>query len=487
VRVKRGRAPAIAVLAASLVAVASCRAPTNVIVEVSTDVDCPDFKGATVAVGQLSTLENVPESTESISCASDQHVGSVVLVPSGNEDDGIAFRVVGGLGRDVESCTPPNYGPGCIVARRNLRYFPHESLKVLVRLEASCSGIPCDTTETCIGGNCYPATIGDPTQCEGSGCDDSAITNGNAATITKAPVRRLALDASYLYWGDRSNGNLMRQKKSLDVPAETLNTPAAGQAAAPNQIVLDGTDVWWGSFDGSLYHCPQTGCGGAPIQVAQLTDQTVNAIAINGDTVYFTTIVQEKGADAKGDFYYCSKSQGCPSLSQPNVFFESPGDPARLTMDATNIYWSYNPGPSDYGAGRVRFCPLSPLPCANPVDLAINQERPWGITVDSTTVYWVNYGTGEVRSCPISGCNQQPTLLASNQGTPFGITLDGTTLYWANGVATTGAVMKCQLPNCTPTVFAANQDTPWEVAIDETYVYWANDGTTGAGIYRAPK
>ena len=481
---KPARISAIALIGLVAIGIASCRAPTNVIVTVTTDMDCKDFKGATVTVGQLSSLESVPESTESTTCDANKRIGSVVLEPSAAEDGAIAFRVVGGLGRDVESCTPP-YGPGCIVSRRALKYFPHDSLRVNVRLESSCSGIPCGTTETCVGGACYPATI-DPSACKGAGCDDSVVTNGAPASFTSDPVRHLAIDDTYLYWGDRANGNLVRQRKDLGAAPQILDTPANGGNASPNGLVLVNGEIWWGSQEGGLYHCPIDGCpGNGPTQVAFLVNQTVESVAVAGNTVYFTTIVDEKGAGAKGDLYFCPVT-GCPDPSNPPIFYETPEDAARVVVDSNNVYWTRTDTVVANG-GAVRQCPLSQggTPCQAPTLLADNQYDPWGLWVDASTVYWVTHGDGQVLSCAIGGCNNQPTVLAQNQGHPYGMSVDGGTIYWAD--ETDGKILKCDIASCTPTLIADGQGLAWDVIADPSYVYWANGDFAQGGVFRLPK
>ena len=475
------RLSSVALLGVSALVIESCRAPTNVIVTVTTDMSCSDFKGATVAVGQLLALESTPESTESTTCDASKRIGSVVLEPSADEDGAIAFRVVGGLGRDVETCVPPDYGAGCIVARRALKYFPHDSLRVNLRLESSCAGIPCGTTETCVGGACYPATI-DPNACKGAGCDDSAVTNGKAAVITTAPVRRLVQNTDYIYWGDRNTGALMRQKKTLDVPPEQIAPPdSAGADGAPNGMFLAGSEIFWGSYDGGLYHCPRDGSG-TPVQLAQLDGQTVNAVVVSGDVVYFNTIYEEKSGT--GELYYCSIQNGCNTFTSPQHFFDpSDYDPARLAIDANNIYWTWL---SSSGDARVRYCPLSPQPCTNVVDLATGLGSPWGIVVDSTNAYWVDRTGASVNYCPLTGCSQ-PMTLATDQGTPLGLFVDGTTIYWTTGQTTPGQLLRCDVANCNPTVLADNQDQPWEPIVDDKYVYWCNDGSTLPGVFRLPK
>lgn len=84
-------------------------------------------------------------------------------------------------------------------------------------------------------------------------------------------------------------------------------------------------------------------------------------------------------------------------------------------------------------------CPAGPSPgCGGALcnyTLASGQGGPYGIAVDSTSVYWTNYAGGTVMKVSIGGGT--PTALASGQSLPPGIAVDSTRVYWTSG----GSVM----------------------------------------------
>jgi hypothetical protein len=75
------------------------------------------------------------------------------------------------------------------------------------------------------------------------------------------------------------------------------------------------------------------------------------------------------------------------------------------------------------------------------------------------------------------------TTLASGQTGPGAITMDATSVYWVNysdgSNSGGGSVMKMPLGGGTPTVLAAGQFRPNGMAVDATSVYWITEGSTG--------
>jgi hypothetical protein len=172
----RRAAIATAVVTALAGAHAACRPPTQITVEIFTDVRCSDLRGTSITVGSLDSLEARPPETTTLKCSDEGRIGSLVIVPRGDRDDEIAIRVVTAFAVDLSQCAGPTYGPGCIVARRSLRFVPNSSLQVPIKMNAVCRGIPCGAFDTCAGGGCVSAVIADPAVCESPvGCGEEAL------------------------------------------------------------------------------------------------------------------------------------------------------------------------------------------------------------------------------------------------------------------------------------------------------------------------
>ncbi|MBM4359312.1 MAG: hypothetical protein FJ096_14515 [Deltaproteobacteria bacterium] len=161
----------------------ACLAPTQIAVEVLTDLSCSDFKGATLLATKPASTDSLEPAIEVTSCTPTpdgrgSRTGSLVFVPSGETREALAIRVVGARAGKVSACVPPMYGDDCIVARRKLRYVPQRPLKLPILLRDACAGVACSVDSTCIDGTCRPAEIEGPARCgEGDGCDERALAS----------------------------------------------------------------------------------------------------------------------------------------------------------------------------------------------------------------------------------------------------------------------------------------------------------------------
>jgi alpha-tubulin suppressor-like RCC1 family protein len=132
-----------------LIGVVACRDPTQIELQVSTDV--PYAAGRTIAftmgpVGQTET--RAPNVVTDMSWGADGRVGSLVVTPSGDSDESVEVKVIMGVGRAPESCTIAN-STNCIITRRQLSFVPNRTLHLPIGLFALCEGVPCGANTTC--------------------------------------------------------------------------------------------------------------------------------------------------------------------------------------------------------------------------------------------------------------------------------------------------------------------------------------------------
>jgi hypothetical protein len=166
----------------------ACREPTQITLEVRTDLRCADRITSAIVVGTLAqtaeSLASRPPAVETTDCTEsgngEAFVGSLVVVPSGDDTGEVAIKVVAGVGIPPEDCTGPT-DKRCITARRVRKYVSSTKLVLPVLLADACRGVPCGADETCSRGRCVSV------RCEDEGtCDPPpASTDGG---VPDAPV-----------------------------------------------------------------------------------------------------------------------------------------------------------------------------------------------------------------------------------------------------------------------------------------------------------
>ncbi|HVY25261.1 MAG TPA: hypothetical protein VHB79_01865 [Polyangiaceae bacterium] len=140
----------------------ACRAPTEIRLEIRTNVPCTSkakgWRGVAVYAGSSGAEERGDAPVlVTHDCDADGRIGSLVLVPSGDKDEAVRIRVVAGVSDDPrlspEDCAARDYA-GCIVARRAVKYVAHESLELDIDLTNDCFNLGCDPEHTCSVGGC---------------------------------------------------------------------------------------------------------------------------------------------------------------------------------------------------------------------------------------------------------------------------------------------------------------------------------------------
>ncbi|MDI1483387.1 SBBP repeat-containing protein [Polyangium sp. y55x31] len=249
--VKQSRLLCAGLFALLFAAPLGCLDPTEVFVEISTNSSCGDLDSTGITAGLLGEIETRPYGTTTSLCENNGEVGSIVLLPpEGERKAPFAFKVVGSLGAPVErACVAPTYGPGCIVARRSMRFVPHNSFRVPVRLSQACAGVLCPEDETCVDGTCQSAAV------DAMDCEHDAEC-GPRAGITPAWQKRLggpgAQRARHLAQGD--DGTLVLTGDfdgTINLGGKDL-TSRGGHDVFIASYAQGGHHRWSASFGGSL-------------------------------------------------------------------------------------------------------------------------------------------------------------------------------------------------------------------------------------------
>lgn len=420
-------ARAVVLAALCLLPLASCRDATQITVDVTTDVKCPDVKGTSLTIGTLDGLDGRPATAQTTACTPGAvaRIGKIVVVPSGEKDDAVAVRVVLGFGRDPAECVAPTFGPGCIVARRSLRYVPHENLTLPIFMSAACNGVACGPTETCVRGACKPATIADPSLCtKAEGCGEEAL--GSVTTDAGA---------------------------SPDVAAPP---PCSAGAVCDVVSASDIVDVavaagalFWLDVRGNVTRAATDGTGARVIVRSEQVP--VAGLEADAANVYWTAKGQLRraaAADGASPSDVASAAAGCLRWMQTgkSMFVGEPGANGVRIVDVTS-------------GARIQAI--------------TNADAPWGAGGTSPRdVYYTNFNRGLIRHA--DGDRGVTDTIVTGQKNPRCLAVDGASLWWAN--SGDGSIMTATTLGQGVKRVAEGQTGAWGVAIDSTYLYWSWEG-----------
>jgi hypothetical protein len=165
-----------------------------------------------------------------------------------------------------------------------------------------------------------------------------------------------------------------------------------------------------------------------------------------------------------------------------------------VALTAKAVYWTTG--------GDVMSAPLDG---GTAVPVAVAQNVPGAMAIDSQSLYWVNVGSvyypvdpvespghnGSIVSVPLAGGT--PRVLASDQDSPLAIAVDDTAIYWTAGGVTTidggtsdGVVLSMPLGGGTPTLLVSGLGMPTAIAVHEGVVAFAAYTSSASAIGTVP-
>jgi hypothetical protein len=282
--------------------------------------------------------------------------------------------------------------------------------------------------------------------------------------------------------------------KSADCAAETgLTVLASGGWTTTSNLAVSATDVYWGSSTGAtspLVNVMKVSlCGGTVSTLASSEGIGADHIVLTSTDLYYSA---EEGSSNPSPPSYDNTIGSIPLSGGAPLVLGTGVIPEDFAISDSSIYW--------VSGGSVASVPIHggapnafstyPIPAVGPA-----------IAIDSTNVYWFDYGVygGEasatilVMRAPIGG--GMPAQVGVFTVGPDGQTgspivsiaaaADATSLYWTSNAYwatggptgfTTGTVMKMPLAGGSPITLASNQSNPSSIAVDGTNVYWTNTG-----------
>jgi hypothetical protein len=245
------------------------------------------------------------------------------------------------------------------------------------------------------------------------------------------------------------------KKDGANVTYLASGTSTAGFAAWG--LALDANFVYWVNTSAVL-RCAKTGCNNAPTKLTD-TNAAARYIAVDGTYAYYTE-------SSTMTLNRVAKGGGTATVFA--TFTEQPED---VVLDGAYLYIALDTSIARVAVadGTVQILVTTPQ---------INSTSHLTIALDR--VYFTEFGDpAPVDFVATSGADAGFGAVALNQSIPFGITNDTTDLYWVSMGLPTGAfgkILRCSKASCNPTPIATAQNVPKMIVTDGTAVYWTNNG-----------
>ncbi|MBK6692732.1 MAG: hypothetical protein IPG50_11060 [Myxococcales bacterium] len=221
----------------------ACLRPTQITLQLTTDVTCADLLSTSIYNGSASGADAIPfttttDCTEGVT----RTIGTLVLAPSGSKSDTVTVTIVAGVKVRSETCTSANNFRECIVARRKVRYSEHQPLEVSVFLANACRGIVCPDGQTCVPCEKEPCTVAATPLCAplaavdvcdqpGSNCAPAPapVSSGDGASDVPTPPVAPPRDAEVVIDAAGSDGGVSPFRLLVSSPEQVYGLGVEGQ------------------------------------------------------------------------------------------------------------------------------------------------------------------------------------------------------------------------------------------------------------------
>lgn len=431
-----------------LVSVA-CYGPTEVWIELTTDVGC---EGTTTAIyrdahqeASTAVIPGCPGSGGALT-GGEGNIGSVVFVPSGSRKGEASVKIVMGTDR-----VPPDRcgaeADKCIVATRSFSFVEHASLRVPIHLTKDCIGKSCADGTTCIGGG---ECVSDLLQCGAGECSLAGAGADAPGRVDASDPGEAGVDAAL----------------GPDVAFETC-APAGSRGLL---ATLKAMPRYSAALEGRVYFVDPGSPGKlrrvANDAVAGTTRDTetdaIAAFAARGENWYVAGAEENKLFTSLGDFdvaIFPAWIAPAPGGSSPIAVFDSGGKGVTVTpppVDEPRTFTTLVRGPVAADGTAV---------------YARQKDAISALTVDTGGEHAKELAFG-------SGGDQREVIFATN-----GMTGD----VFAAGVAlpadaaTRPQIVRLKSDGYVPV--AAPNETVTSFAVDDKDVYW----TGGTAVHRSPR
>ncbi|MFO0663474.1 MAG: hypothetical protein U0174_05955 [Polyangiaceae bacterium] len=198
----------------------ACQEPTQVRLQLWTDIPCKEFGGVAItsepsfdrAVQSVSTGTRIVRTS---TCGANGYIGDLFVYPENGTSEAAIVVRAGRAGVDPSLCKPPNYA-GCVVAKRQVAFLPNRTLDLAVWLYGDCIDVPCTDAPSA-------SPLGRATTCiPGKKCVD---------VLTSCVGAELACSIPNLPAGDVGDAGQAKDAAKVDAgkfppPCENVKAPA---------------------------------------------------------------------------------------------------------------------------------------------------------------------------------------------------------------------------------------------------------------------
>jgi hypothetical protein len=264
-------------------------------------------------------------------------------------------------------------------------------------------------------GTAYNAAGGTVMKCATTGCNNQPTLLASAQN----GIAGIAVDSSNVVWADVGN-NGYTDGAVFACPVSGCNGQPTQLAAggAPSAVFVDSTRAYWtadviyeGGLDSTVMACAVGGCSKQP---TQLTPFGYGVGAVDSTSLYL--------GGSGGGLMKCPLS-GCNG--QPTLVCAQGAFGTVAAVDALHVFFFTNAG--------LETCPIDAVDGQAITLVSMPNGTFGGTAADSTYVYWTDRETpGSVFKCAKVGCGGQPSVLATGQNRPEGIVVDSTSIFWAD-------------------------------------------------------
>jgi hypothetical protein len=300
-----------------------------------------------------------------------------------------------------------------------------------VRCAATNANAEHATTWGCTGGDaCEIAT------CEPGfkDCNGDAADGCESATTTCAPIQLaklagatpagVAVDDTDVYVTDATGGRLIQCDKTGCIDHETVIAEPGG--------------ALWGNPGGTPLSTRRTCTGNrtqGPLSVARrhVAPTPRRSCCPNQEvsSVGFQWPSTESTSTSRRAAWVFDGARSATAEAPSKTILDNPlrrlgGAVVGVAVNATDVFFAA----TDHGVFRC-----SKEDCVGSLQKLGQPPLVWtGLAVDSLSLYFGGNSDGVLRSCPLDGCAQTPSIfldMKATQGTPNGVATDAKFVYWA--------------------------------------------------------